>query len=356
MAALPFLVILIIPSAVVAALLTTGPVAWLPVALLFAVIPLADAAIGLNHHDVPEERWRDRIFAWIPRIFVPMQLSILIWGLATVATSTADWSARILWIADLGILTGVIGINFAHELMHHHGRLDRGLAEVLMGCVTYSHFCIEHVAGHHRHVATDGDPATARLGEGLYRFWLRSIGGGLRSAWHLEAARLARRKRPVVSPGNRMIRYAIEVVLLYAAVGLWLGPVGLIALAGQSLVAVLLLETVNYLEHYGLVRRRRDDGRYERVQPWHSWNASFRLSNWLLLNLARHSDHHAEAARPYQALRHLDDAPQLPTGYAGMLMIALVPPLWRWVMDRRVAAWKERWGPLEIDATEPAAG
>jgi alkane 1-monooxygenase len=216
--------------------------------------------------------------------------------------------------------------------------MERWLSRVALAQSAYGHFFIEHNRGHHVRVATPEDPASARLGESFYAFLPRTVLGSVRSAWELERTRLARLGSPSWSPRNDILgAWAMTVVLLaalIAAFGFVVAPYLLI----QAVIGFSLLEVVNYLEHYGLLRQRREDGRYERTRPEHSWNSNNTASNVLLYHLQRHSDHHANPIRRYQALRHVDDAPQLPTGYAGMILLAVLPPLWRRVMDHRVLA------------------
>jgi alkane 1-monooxygenase len=226
--------------------------------------------------------------------------------------------------------------------MHRRARWARALAELLMTSVSYPHFCIEHVLGHHRHVATPRDPASARLGETVFAFYARCVVGSLCSAWSLERERLSRAGQRAGTLRDRRLRYGLLLAGAYGLAGWSAGGLGLLVFAAQSVVGFSLLEVINYLEHYGLGRRELVPGHYERVRPEHSWNASQRLSNHYLFNLARHADHHANASRPYERLRHQDDAPQLPAGYATMLLLALVPPLWFRVMNPRVADWHAR--------------
>ena len=242
----------------------------------------------------------------------------------------------------MGIVAGGGGINVAHELMHRSAPLPRAAAEILMTLVTYPHFCVEHILGHHRNVATPEDPASARRGEMVYLFFLRTVFGGLRSAWHLEGQRVVKKKLRPFGWSDRRMRHPMLVVAVYAAVGLAFGWTGIAVFFGQSVVAVALLEVINYVEHYGLSRQQNPDGRYERVMPKHSWNSAHRLTGWYLFNLPRHADHHYEARRPYNELRHLEDSPQLPLGYATMVIIALVPPLWFWMMNPRVDQWNAK--------------
>ena len=235
---------------------------------------------------------------------------------------------------------GAIGITYAHELIHKPTALERNAGGVLLSLVAYGGFKVEHVFGHHVDVATPRDTSTARLGQSAYAFLLRSLLLNPVRAWQLAGARLRARGLPAWHWRNEMYLWHGLTLLFAAGMMAWLGWAGLAFFALQALVAITLLELVNYIEHYGLLRRRRPDGSYERVTPRHSWNDSHHLSNLALLNLQRHSDHHAFAARRYQVLRHHDDAPQLPTGYASLVLLALLPPLWRHFMDPRVAAWK----------------
>jgi alkane 1-monooxygenase len=279
-----------------------------------------------------------RIATWLA---VPVQLAVLLF-MAWQATRPHATTIEIVGcVLSAGTAGGVVGITVAHELIHQPSSVDRFLGRVLLACISYLHWAIEHVAGHHRRVATRADPATARLGESLPRFLVRSIAGTYRSAWAIEAARLKRfgDRSPL---GNRVLRWSVVPVIVAAALGLALGPGASLFFFAQSLVAIVLLEIVNYIEHYGLERRQVAPDVYERVSPLHSWNASHRLTNALLFNLQRHSDHHVWPRRPYFALRHHDQSPQLPLGYAGMALLAMVPPLWRRVMDPRVAAHRAR--------------
>ncbi len=261
-----------------------------------------------------------------------------------------------------GVVSGTIGINYAHELIHRPGRLERWLGDGLLAMALYSAFRSEHLLGHHRHVATPLDPVTARFGEGFYRYFLRVPHQVVASAWRAERAMLARRGLPVWHRSNPFWRYAAlqgACLALAAALGGWLG-LGLFAL--QAVTAVWQLELVDYLEHYGLVRRRLADGRYEPVRPHHSWNSAERASNWLLINLQRHSDHHYKPDRPFPLLQTYDEdeAPRLPAGYPVMTVAAMIPPLWRRIMDPRVREWRARhypdvedWSP-EAPVADPA--
>ncbi len=249
----------------------------------------------------------------------------------------------------VGLYYGAVGIAVAHELMHRPSRIDRWLGDLLLCTVSYPHFAIEHVYGHHIRVATPDDPASARLGESLYAFVPRSVVGGLRSAWAIEVRRLKARGQGWVSVQNRMLGYLALVAAWYVAAFLFVGVYGLAAVAIQSAVAIFSLETINYLQHYGLQRKQVSPGRYERPGVQHCWNWETRFSGLYFLNLGRHSEHHRSANRRFDALRVLDGQPRLPGGLIPMYLTAMVPPLWFSIMNPRVAA-------VRAAAAAPAAG
>lgn len=279
--------------------------------------------------------------------FAPVLAGVLALGLWAISFQTLTTVEAVGLTISIGFTLGAIGITVAHELIHRTSPIERGLGVFLLVLVSYAHFRIEHVYGHHRRVATREDPASARLGENIYAFYVRSIVGGFRSAWRIEAARLARRNRKVWGIGNRMIWYVAAEAAIYAALLGLLGWPAAALFAGQSLVAVLSLETVNYFEHYGLERRRIGDSRdgtprYEPVGAQHSWNTNCRLTNWYLFNLGYHSDHHLDASQPYQRLCDRVATPQHPSGYSAMMLLSLVPPLWRRINDPLSLEWHEK--------------
>jgi alkane 1-monooxygenase len=309
--------------------------------LVFVIFPLLDILIGLDPTNPPDSviKWleRDRYYRWCTYLFLPIQYAGLVfacWLWSSGKLSSVDDIGLALTV---GMVSG-IAINTAHELGHKRERLERWLSRVALAQSGYGHFFIEHNRGHHVRVATPEDPASARLGESFYAFWPRTVAGSLRSAWGLERVRLARMGRSAWTLRNDILGAWAMTFVLYAALALAFGPVVLPYLLAQAVIGFSLLEVVNYLEHYGLLRQRREDGRYERTGPEHSWNSNNVASNVLLYHLQRHSDHHANPVRRYQALRHVDQAPQLPTGYAGMIVLAAIPPLWRAVMDHRLLA------------------
>lgn len=274
---------------------------------------------------------------WLPRFYVVVQLAATAWAMWWVARSSTSFLELLGMTVSTGITTGVFGFVAAHELIHSRDRRDRALGLVLLASLFYMHFRIAHLYGHHRRAATFEDPASARLGEGLYAFLVRSVAGQLRESWAFEAQRRRRSGMAVLGPGNRMIRYLLIEAVFLTAVALagWRALAFVIAIA---VIAIALLESFNYVAHYGLSRELRRDGRPEPLASHHSWNSGRRMNNASLFNMGRHSDHHRHMARSYERLEPLTGAAQLPSGYAAAIVTALVPPLWRRVMDPRAEA------------------
>ncbi len=278
----------------------------------------------------------DRYYRWVTYGFIPIQyasIAFACWMWAYGDLSTVSNVGLALTIGTIGGL----GINAAHELGHKRESIERWLSKIALAQTFYGHFFIEHNRGHHVRVATPDDPASSRLGESFYRFWPRTVVGSLRSAIEIEGKRLCRTGSSFWTIKNDLINAWLMSVALFVALIIVFGWVVAPYLLLQAVVGFSLLEVVNFLEHYGLARQPKDDGRYERCAPAHSWNNNV-ASNVFLYHLQRHSDHHAHPTRRYQALRSFDEAPILPTGYAGMIVLALFPPLWRRVMDKRVLA------------------
>ncbi|MCA9700931.1 MAG: alkane 1-monooxygenase [Myxococcales bacterium] len=339
----PYFLVFMLPPMVLLGLEQGGLWAFAPLLFTFVAIPVLDALTALETNNPDEAEGHRAIFDLPILLWVPVELATTAYVLWRVAQGDLSTATIVGTVLSLGIINGAGGINIAHELMHRKNRLHRAAAEILMTNVSYAHFCVEHVLGHHRTVATPEDPASSRYGESLYRYLPRTLLGSLISAWTLEGERCAKKGIARHSLANRRTRYPEVLAAVYAGVGLALGPVALVAFIVQGVIAFVLLEAINYIEHYGLARRRLDNGRYERVRPQHSWNSAHRVSNWYLFNLARHSDHHYLASREYDRLRHHEDAPQLPWGYATMVLVSLIPPLWFRVMHPRVEAWNARW-------------
>lgn len=307
--------------------------------LVFVVFPILDLAIGLDSTNPPDSVLkyleRDRYYRWCTYLFIPFQYAGLVFACWLWSSGELSTLGNVGLALTMGVVGG-IAINTAHELGHKRASSEKWLSRIALAQTGYGHFFIEHNRGHHVRVATPEDPASARLGESFWAFLPRTVLGSLRSAWGIEAERLDRLGRSHWGRHNDILGAWAMTVALFAALTIAFGPVVLPYLLIQAVVGFSLLEVVNYLEHYGLLRQRKEDGRYERCRPEHSWNSNNVASNVLLYHLQRHSDHHANPTRRYQALRHVDEAPQLPTGYAGMIVLAWVPPLWRRVMDHRL--------------------
>ena len=312
---------------------------WFVVILVHAIIPALDVLFGEDAVNPPEAALnalvKDRYYSWVLYAFVPLQLLATVAGAWLAATGDLPWYDLLGLAVSVGMVNGV-AINTAHELGHKKDKVDRWLSRISLAPTFYGHFYVEHNRGHHKNVSTPNDPASSRLGETFWAFWPRTVMGSLRSAWHLEAERLARAGKSVWSLSNENLQSWAMSVVLWGALLAVLGWVVLPFLLIQAVYGFSLLEVVNYLEHYGLLRRQLPDGRVERCMPEHSWNSNHMVTNLFLYHLQRHSDHHANPTRHYQALRHFEESPQLPGGYAAMMLLAYVPPLWFAVMDKRV--------------------
>lgn len=307
--------------------------------LVFVLFPLLDMAIGMDPTNPPDSVLKfleqDRYYRWCTYLFIPIQYA----GLVFACWMWASGDLTVVESIGLALTMGVVGgiaINTAHELGHKRASSEKWLSRVALAQTGYGHFFIEHNRGHHVRVATPEDPASSRLGESFWAFLPRTVIGSLRSSWEIEGTRLGRLEKSHWSIHNDVLSAWAMTVVLFAGLAIGFGPVVLPYLLLQAVIGFSLLEVVNYLEHYGLRRQKREDGRYERCRPEHSWNSNNVASNVLLYHLQRHSDHHANPTRRYQALRHVEEAPQLPTGYAGMIVLAWFPPLWRRVMDPRL--------------------
>jgi alkane 1-monooxygenase len=329
----------IIPALTIFGLLVGGWASWLTVAFAFGFIPVLEHFLPQSTANLVEsERERllaDRLFDGLLYLNIPIVFGILglfVYQLNHQTFAPSEWWGMVL---SVGIVLGANGINVAHELGHRATAGEQAMAKLLLLPTLYQHFFIEHNRGHHKYVATPEDPATARKGEVLYTFWLRSLWGSYLHAWKLEAERLQRAGLPVGSLHNEMVRFTLQQ-LAYIGIVIALTPdwASALAVMAAGVVGVLLLESINYVEHYGLRRQLLPNGRYERVMPHHSWNANYQLGRIMLYELTRHSDHHYLATKKYQVLDHHDDALVLPLGYPGSILLAMVPPLWFGVMHK----------------------
>jgi alkane 1-monooxygenase len=299
------------------------PFNLVPIVFVFIVVPVLDFVIGRqpqNPNALQELKWRSSL-VWGPLLFLYFLTHFFLLGYALYLTRTIDWFTLIILSFNIGLYTGGLGITVAHELSHKKHVLFRMMGDILLSSVCYQHFSVEHIRGHHFQVATPNDPASARRNEPVYFFLCRTIIGSFFHAYSLD-------KKKVISG------FLLSIFFIFLAFFISL-KTGILFIT-QSIVAIILLELVNYVEHYGLVRKQMENGKYEKVLPVHSWNSSHLFSNLILFNLQRHSDHHANAHLPYTVLKNHESAPDLPTGYPGMILLALIPPFWFKLMNSKL--------------------
>ncbi|UWQ14437.1 alkane 1-monooxygenase [Aliiroseovarius sp. M344] len=359
--AAPFGVSILLPILVSIAAMNGGWYVLLPPLGTWWLYALLDAAIGRYPENADPNTPENDLFWYrlITLIWFPIQF-VMIFGMIWYVTGADHLSTveKFLVFFGVGVLSGSVGIVYAHELMHQSSRLERWLGDLLLATVLYSHFRTEHLLVHHPYVGTTRDAVTAKYNEGFHRYFFRVLRESPGSAWSAEKSMLARRGLSAFDGSNPFWRYgALQLLAMILAViiGGWLG---LALFLFQAFVAIWQLELTNYVEHYGLTRKHLGDGKYERVMPHHSWNADHKASNWLLINLQRHSDHHYKPARRFPLLQTYPDneAPQLPFGYPVMTVAALIPPVWRRVMNPRVRAWRKLHYPEITDWSAYKAG
>ena len=301
--------------------------------------------VGQWRHNYSEEEIvcmeRDFWYDLLLYVLVPLEYIFLFMFLFHITHHQLSTLEYIGNVAAMGILSGTIGINVAHELGHRTGRWDRFLAKALLLTTTYMHFYIEHNRGHHKRVSTEEDPASARFNEPVYTFLLRTITFSFLSAWKLEAERMLRLKLSRWNIRNLALQFVLIQVAFLAVIYLLFGTGGVLGFVISSLIGIVLLEIVNYIQHCGLERKHTANGTYEQVQPNHSWNSGYPIGQILLFQLGRHSDHHFKASKKYQILEYRSESPQMPTGYTGMIVMALVPLIWFRVMNPLVKKYKK---------------
>lgn len=301
---------------------STGLACWAGFLFTFAFVPGIELVLKPDARNLAAEEEalakKDKLYDWILYVAFGLQFVTLYFFLVSMTDELA-WSDRLGRIAMMGLMAGIFGINLAHELGHRSNKAEQFMAKCLLLTSLYMHFFIEHNKGHHTHVSTPDDPSSAKYKQSVFSFWLQTFPGTLRSAWRIDAQQTS-------------LFIGIQILFL-AVIGWFFGTIVMGSFMAAALIGSIQLETVNYIEHYGLARDRVESGRYERVKPHHSWNSNHIMGRLLLFELSRHSDHHFQASRKYQVLRHHDDTPQMPTGYPGMILLALVPPIWFWVMD-----------------------
>jgi alkane 1-monooxygenase len=333
-----------------------GPGIWsycLPI-YAFGLIPLLELLIKPDPHNIEgaemEMVKQDRVYDFLLYMIVPVQVGMIVllgWKLSQPGLAVAEIVGKI-WATGIGC--GVLGINVAHELGHRSTWYEQWMAKILLLTSLYMHFFIEHNRGHHKHVSTPEDPASARRGEWLFTFWFRSVWGSYWSAWEIENKRVQKLGKPILSLSNEMVVYHLLQSAALAAIAFAFGWQVMLYFVAAAVSGFLLLETVNYIEHYGLQRKKMGNGSYESVLPEHSWNSDHLFGRLLLFELSRHSDHHYRSGRKYQTLRHMAGSPQMPTGYPGMLVLAVFPPLWFWVMHREI----DRYSKGDVNASQLA--
>ena len=318
--------------------------AWMILAVFFILVPVVDYLVGKDPVNPDEdtqvpELSQDKSYRALPLLLAVAWLGLLFYAGHVFVSNDYSWAGMLGWIMSIGLLGGMIAINLGHELIHKDPKVENWMGGLLLSSVTYGGFKVEHVRGHHVHVSTPDDASSSRYNQSLYDFLPKAFVRNFKNAWRLEKQYLERKGKNNISIHNELIWWYGISFLFAVAFGVLWGWQGVLFFVGQSFFAALALEIVNYIEHYGLHRRQLQTGRYERVTPAHSWNSNFLVTNLVLFQLQRHSDHHAYAKRRYQVLRHYDESPQLPAGYSAMMLLAMVPPLWKAVMNPRVEAY-----------------
>jgi len=317
-----------------------GIVVWFPLFLAWFLIPLVELFIKSdtkNMESAEEELAKaDKTYDIILYLIVPLQFIALYFFMKNINDSSLTWYDITGRIMVMGLMCGVFGINVGHELGHRVNVFEQTLAKMLLLTSLYMHFFIEHNKGHHKRVATKEDPSSARYGEWVFTFYFRTIILSYLSAWKIANADVKKKNRAVFSFYNEMIQFHLIQIAFVAIIFFVFGWQVTLYFLAAALIGILLLETVNYIEHYGLQRKILDDGKYERAMPVHSWNSDHVIGRLFLFELSRHSDHHYMASRKYQILRHHDNSPQMPTGYPGMMILSLMPPVWFWVMNKKI--------------------
>lgn len=337
---LKYLSIYVIPAIVFYSFQLSGAWSFLPVFVLFVVVPIFEFLFKPDKVNLEEAELAfaksDPYYDWLLYMTVPVQVGLLVYFLTIIGEVPFGSLEFVGKTISMGLMCGIFGVNIGHELGHRSTKGERLLGEISLMTSLEMHFIPYHNSGHHFNVATPLDPATARKNEWVYSFWFRSQIGSYIQAWQLEAKRIKKLDTAFWSWSNRMVRYTIVQLALVVSIYYIFGSMVLLTFVMTAIIGILLLETVNYIEHYGLLRKKLDNGRYERVQHWHSWNSDHVLGRILLFELSRHSDHHYKASKHYQILDSYPESPQMPTGYPGMVLFALVSPLWIRFMNARL--------------------
>jgi len=322
------------------AFLSTGWPIFIPLILIWILVPLAELMIKPNEKNLAaaEEELvkKEKLYDFWLYLIVPLQFAALYLFLSSMHDSNLKLWEIIGRIFVMGLLCGTFGINVAHELGHRHKKYEQTFAKMLLLTSLYMHFFIEHNKGHHKNVSTPEDPSSARFGEPVYTFYFRTVILSYLSAWKISTQELHKKGLPFLHWKNEMLMFQLIQIFFALIIFFVFGMLITLYFIAAAVLGFLLLETVNYIEHYGLQRRKTGTAQYERALPEHSWNSNHILGRLMLFELSRHSDHHYLASRKYQVLRHHDNAPQMPTGYPGMMILSLFPPAWFYVMNQRI--------------------
>lgn len=343
MSKLKYLSAFILAATVYISFTNVGIWTYLPLLFSFVFIPLVELLFKPDAKNLSEVEKKKAtaapFFNLVLYAVVVVQVFFLIYFMMVIQEnlSTFDLIGRII---SMGILCGIFGINVGHELGHRTNRFEQFLGEILLLTSLETHFLPYHNSGHHHNVATPKDPATARKGEVVFLFWFRSQLGSYFQAWNIENDRLHKKGKSFLSFSNKMLVYTLAQITLLATIYYFFNIQTMLYFMAAALLGIILLETVNYIEHYGLLRQLKENENYERVQHHHSWNSNHILGRTMLFELSRHSDHHYKASKQYQLLDSMPMSPQMLTGYPGMMLLALVPPLWFKVMHKQLDSFK----------------
>ncbi|QOD60412.1 alkane 1-monooxygenase [Polaribacter haliotis] len=340
MKAIKYFLVVILPIVVYISFTNRGWLAHLPAIVFFGFVPLLEFFIKPNKENFTKEEEKiekeNKIYTYILYATLPIQLFFLGFFFIVIQEIGLTYYEIAGRIFGMGIMCGVIGINVGHELGHRNNRFDELIGEILLLTSLDTHFLPYHNGGHHLNVATPKDAATARKNEIIFTFWIRSHFTSYYQAWVVENNRLKNSGRSWLHHQNRMIIYTLCNILLISGIYFFFGIFVTVAFILAAIAGIILLETVNYIEHYGLLRKQNENGRYEKVKRNHSWNSDHQIGQVLMFNLSRHSDHHYNGSKHYQLLKTLPESPQMPTGYPGMMLLALFPPLWFLVMNKKI--------------------
>ncbi len=339
MKGLKYLLVFVLPIATYISFTSLGVLTYLPAFIVFGIVPLLELFFKADSKNFDKETAQlekeNNLYSWILYLTVPVQIGMLIFYFYAIQEpiSNAEYIGRIL---SMGLLCGILGINVGHELGHRQNKTAQFLGELMLLTSLNTHFLPYHNGGHHFNVATLEDAATARKNEPLYLFWIRSHFSSYKQAWQLEMRRLQSENKNVFAWQNKMVNYTMASILLLFWIYYFFGGFVLLSFIFAAIIGILQLETVNYIEHYGLLRQKNAYGRYEKVRHHHSWNSDHIVGRLVLFNLSRHSDHHYNGSKPYQILKSIPESPQMPTGYPGMMILALIPPLWFRHMNAKI--------------------